>query len=254
MQNANTNKDNTTFIYILFSIILTLLLFVLSLVIFINKGGLEFYTLIIKTIFAFTMIVCIYLINILFLVILITKNDTFPKHFLNFIDTSIKLIYPIMIIFANIFRIDKNPIRRVFSQINNKIVIMKEIDIEPENIIILAPHCLQNSTCKYKITGDINNCRRCGKCNVDDLLKLQEMYPIHIEIVTGGTLARKLINDYKPKGIIAIACERDLSSGLLDVKSIPVIGITNKRPEGPCFNTCIDINEVKEAVKLISRR
>ncbi len=248
------NKDKKTFIYLLFIIIFAIILLVVSLVVFINTGGLELYTLITKVIIAVTLFICIYLIGMLFIVILIIKNYSLPKQFLNFVSKSIKFIYPIMIIFANTFKIDKDSIRRVFSQINNNIVIMMGTNIQPESILILAPHCLQKSTCEYKITGNISNCRRCGKCNIYDLLKLQEKHHINIEIVTGGTLARKLIGDYKPKGIIAIACERDLSSGLLDVKSIPVIGITNKRPEGPCINTGIDINEVNEAIKLITGR
>ena len=52
----------------------------------------------------------------------------------------------------------------------------------------------------------------------------------------------------KPKAIIAIACERDLLSGMVDIFPCPVWGIVNKRPNGPCFNTSVEINEVKEAL------
>ena len=48
---------------------------------------------------------------------------------------------------------------------------------------------------------------------------------------------------------MAIACERDLTSGIQEVAEIPVIGIINERPEGPCCNTRVDLNKVEEAIR-----
>jgi hypothetical protein len=63
-----------------------------------------------------------------------------------------------------------------------------------------------------------------------------------IAIATGGTLARKIIVDTKPRCIIAVACQRDLVDGLMDVFPIPVYGILNIRPHGPCINTTLDVS------------
>lgn len=40
---------------------------------------------------------------------------------------------------------------------------------------------------------------------------------------------------------MAIACERDLISGMEDVLPLPVLGLLNERPYGPCFNTQVDV-------------
>ena len=55
-----------------------------------------------------------------------------------------------------------------------------------------------------------------------------------------------------PKAIIAVACERDLTSGIQDVFPIPVIAIFNERPFGPCFNTRVSIAKVEEAIRMLS--
>ena len=117
-----------------------------------------------------------------------------------------------------------------------------------ERILILAPHCLQWAYCPYKITINVNNCRACGKCQVAELLDLSRRYGTKLMVVTGGTSARKAIKDYRPQAVVAIACERDLTSGIQDVAGIPVIGIVNERPEGPCFNTRVDVKKVEEAI------
>jgi len=72
---------------------------------------------------------------------------------------------------------------------------------------------------------------------------------------TGGTLARMKVKEARPKAIVAIACERDLASGMADVFPIPVIGVLNERPNGPCCNTTVDPKRVRAAVEqLIGRK
>ena len=68
-------------------------------------------------------------------------------------------------------------------------------------------------------------------------------------VVTGGTLARQVVKGLRPKAILAIACERDLTSGIQDVFPLPVIGVLNDRPFGPCFNTQVDMERVERTVR-----
>ena len=64
----------------------------------------------------------------------------------------------------------------------------------------------------------------------------------------GGTQARAIIRDIRPRAIVAVACERDLVSGIHDVAPrIPIIGIPNTRPLGPCKDTVIDIEKFRSA-------
>ncbi|NJB08169.1 DUF116 domain-containing protein, partial [Clostridioides difficile] len=90
---------------------------------------------------------------------------------------------------------------------------------------ILIPHCIQENSCKLKVTNDIDNCKECGRCNIGELIKLKEKTNVKIFVATGGTLARKIIMDTKPKAVVAVACERDLTSGIQDIKKIPVLGV-----------------------------
>jgi hypothetical protein len=125
----------------------------------------------------------------------------------------------------------------------------KELKIPPGQLLLLAPHCLQNSDCPHKITVDIDNCHRCGKCSVNSLLDLKDRYGINVGMATGGTLARKFVHEYRPRAIVAIACERDLTSGIQDSNPLPVLGVTNERPFGPCINTNISLPKVEEAIR-----
>lgn len=161
---------------------------------------------------------------------------------------ALQIFFPLALVLGSIFHIEKDRIKNSFIEVNNFLVRSKALQMQPGQVLLLVPHCLQKSDCPHKITVDIKNCQRCGGCVVDDLLALQEKYGINMGVATGGTLARKYVQEYLPQGIVAVACERDLTSGIQDSTPIPVLGVTNDRPCGPCFNTCVQLPKVEEAI------
>jgi len=54
----------------------------------------------------------------------------------------------------------------------------------------------------------------------------------------------------RPKLIIAVACDRDLASGIQDTYPIPVYGVLNERPHGPCLDTIVQRSAIVEALEL----
>ncbi|MDD3652955.1 MAG: DUF116 domain-containing protein [Desulfotomaculaceae bacterium] len=167
------------------------------------------------------------------------------------IRVAVSTFFPLVLAIGRFFHIDKDRIKHSYIEVNNFLVRSKTLKLSPGQILLLVPHCLQKSDCPYKITVDINNCRRCGGCVVNELLELRDKYGIHMGMATGGTLARKFVKDYRPRGIVAIACERDLTSGIQDANPIPVLGVTNERPFGPCLNTQIKVPLVEEAISFL---
>ncbi len=132
---------------------------------------------------------------------------------------------------------------------HNRNVLKKKFRIPPEKIMILMPHCIQNSECGIRITFNPQNCIRCGKCAVSELVAIAERFNVMLCIATGGTIARKLIRDKRPEAIIATACFRDLTEGLSEIPDIPVVGVLNIiGPSGPCVNTDVDTEKIKELI------
>ena len=133
------------------------------------------------------------------------------------------LLFNPVIFIASSIGIPKNEMRKIYVKLNNSYIYSNKYNFNSKDIMILIPHCVQKNSCKLKVTNKIENCAKCGLCNVSDLVKLKEKTGINIFIATGGTLARKVIIENKPKAVIAVACERDLTSGIQDMKHIPVI-------------------------------
>jgi hypothetical protein len=161
----------------------------------------------------------------------------------------IRELFPLLVGVGRCFGISKQDIRRSFVAINNRLVLAEAKKVKPHQLLILLPHCLQNHECKVRITGKVENCKKCGNCKIKDLVTLSETYQVPIAVATGGTLARKIVVEKRPKVIIAVACERDLSSGIQDSYPIPVFGIFNRRPFGPCYDTDVDMELVEKGIQ-----
>ena len=160
----------------------------------------------------------------------------------------IRLLFPILVVIGKFIGINKGQLRLAFISINNRLVLAEAPFVKPDNLLILIPHCLQYHECMVRITGNVENCKACGECRIKDLVALSRKYHVTIAAVTGGTLARRVVKEKRPNMIIAVACDRDLASGIQDVHPIPVFGILNERPNGPCFDTNVEGALVEKAL------
>ena len=96
-----------------------------------------------------------------------------------------------------------------------------------------------------------NYCKKCGKCVISSLIELSDSMAVYISVASGGTMARKQLAEKRPALVLAVACERDLLSGIRDTLPMPVIGVINQRPEGPCVNTTVDIGAIAQLINKI---
>ena len=164
------------------------------------------------------------------------------------------LLFPMMRFLGILLRIPRSRVRLAFIKINNELSRVSGVSCKPYELLVLLPHCIQKSTCKYRLTHNIQNCVRCGACTVGALLDLGDKYGVEITIVPGGTVARQIIKQKRPKCVIAVACHRDLTSGVRDVAALPVYGVVNERPFGPCINTSVDASKVEQAIKMFLQK
>lgn len=162
-------------------------------------------------------------------------------------------LFPIALLLGKWIGLDEEKIKNSYIQVSNQLTKSRIRNQKLDRIIILAPHCLQWNECPHKITINIKNCKRCGKCLIPALLDLANKHDVELYVVTGGTSARNIVKETRPQAIIAIACERDLTSGIQDIAGIPVIGIVNERPQGPCCNTQVNLKKVEESILMLRK-
>ncbi|MCI5836893.1 MAG: DUF116 domain-containing protein [Veillonellaceae bacterium] len=153
-----------------------------------------------------------------------------------------------------VFGIGKERVAQGLIDLINRISLRYLNEVRPEEVMLLTPHCLQWSGCPLKVTHDAFLCKECGRCPVAGLVRLAKTHHVGLHIATGGTFARLLVKKHRPKVIIAIACERDLVLGMCDVFPILVFGVLNARPNGPCYNTQVDLAKVERILLHVLRK
>ncbi len=163
---------------------------------------------------------------------------------------AVKLLLPVLVGLGRLAGLRREQVQHAFVAVNNELVLAQcRNGNPPRSILLLMPHCLQDKDCLVKITHQAQNCKRCGKCSIKDLLGLAEKYGVQIAVATGGTIARRIVIETRPDLIIAVACERDLTSGIQDTTPLPVYGIFNQRPFGPCLNTRVALDLVESVLR-----
>ena len=136
---------------------------------------------------------------------------------------------------GRVLSINKDRLAHAFIRTNNAIVRMAPQGIAPQRVLILLPRCLR-------------------KDQIDQARALASARSVEVAIVAGGEQARQRIREKRPSVVIGVACERDLLSGIRDVRQrLSVLGITNTRPNGPCRDTFIDLKELEGALDLCVR-
>lgn len=91
-------------------------------------------------------------------------------------------------------------------------------------LLVLIPRCL-------------------SKQALDGVLTIAGRYEVPVFVATRGQLARRVIRERRPRAVVAVACERDMLTGLRDVAGkLPVLGLTMRLPNGPCRDAMLDLD------------
>jgi uncharacterized protein len=92
---------------------------------------------------------------------------------------------------------------------------------------------------------------RClSKAALDGVLAVAGKYEVAVFVATRGQLARRVIRERRPRAVVAVACERDMVSGLHDVAGkVPVLGLTMSLPAGPCKDAGLDLVQLEQWVR-----
>ena len=227
-------------------LILFFLIFLLWYVPIVGLKNIHSYLPLLFTVFLAILVSVMFSGGLLLIFTIVSGKEIFLSHRLRGIVA--KVLFPFMILMGRLMGVSKEKVQQSFIELNNHLVRSNSHRTRPSRLLVLLPHCIQDFDCQIKITGNIRNCKGCGKCEIKELVEISDQYQVRIAVATGGTLARRIIVENRPEAIVGVACELDLTTGIQDSYPIPVIGILNERPNGPCINTKVDIQKVKEAI------
>lgn len=116
-------------------------------------------------------------------------------------------------------------------KVYNAMALLRGRKVGTGELLLLIPRCLSRET-------------------LDGVLGIAGKYGVPVFVATRGQLARRVIRERRPRAVVAVACERDMVSGLHDVAGkVPVLGLTMTLPSGPCKDAGLDLGRLEEWVR-----
>lgn len=235
-QEQEIEERSTTFLA-LFAIAVCMLLGVLAIAWYMMRPRLEQFYTSLPGVIEWVMIgLAACLIALVLIEIFILRKvgkSIFPY---KWVARSVLMALPKALWLGGRFGISRDRVGNSFIKVHNYIVATHAERVNPARLLMLLPRCL-------------------GKEARGEVMSRAHEYDMHVVTVGGGEEARKAIGQYHPTLILAVACERDLLSGIRDVTvKVPVLAIPNKRPEGPCKNTCLQIDKFEDMLKFVKAR
>ncbi len=137
--------------------------------------------------------------------------------------------------------------------LNNLTVKGRRTRVQRGEILVLIPSCLQAAVCEQNVVGDLEHCKRCGRCKIGPLLDLCDGLGVRVGIAKGGRAAVEMTRQPEVKAVVAVACEKELRSGIFACLPKPVLALANTRPNGPCNETDIELDDVENAIRWLTR-
>jgi len=116
-------------------------------------------------------------------------------------------------------------------KVYDALALARQRKVSRGELLLLIPRCL-------------------AKDILEGVLRVAGRYQVPVFVATRGQLARRVIQERRPRAVVAVACERDMVSGLHDVAGkVPVLGLTLTLPSGPCRDTRVDLGLLEQWVK-----
>jgi hypothetical protein len=116
-------------------------------------------------------------------------------------------------------------------KVYNALALQRVRTVNTGELLLLVPRCLSRAT-------------------LDRVLDSAGKYQVPVFVATRGQLARRVIRERRPRAVVAVACERDMVTGLHDVAGrVPVLGLTMTLPAGPCKDAELDHDTLERYMK-----
>lgn len=117
--------------------------------------------------------------------------------------------------------------------------------------VVLLPQCLRAKDCPAEIGEYGYECQQCGRCSIAKIVQLsKDLGYKGTFIMPGGSLAKKILVDLKPKASLGVACSKELVLGSYLCEKVGVIGQGVRLLKDGCINTIVDMNALKAALNI----
>jgi len=117
--------------------------------------------------------------------------------------------------------------------------------------ILLLPQCLRSRECPAELGEYGYECQECGKCELKKIIHLTKTLGYKgTFILPGGSIAKKILLETKPKASLGVACFKELVLGSFLCEKLGVVGQGVALLRDGCVNTLADWKSLNDTLHL----
>lgn len=202
----------------------------------------EFYQIFGQIVFILAIVLLTLLSVTLILGKLLLKEDklVFPKLLLFTID----MFYGIFKKFSENVGVDGKIVDQIGVEVRNKVNEKVYKHVEPQEKIVVLPHCLRSTECEAKLESSGLVCNNCNRCVIGVIKNKAEEKGFQVFIIPGSTFLKKIIEKNNFKAVLGVACYQDLNLSMMKLSKFSCQGVPLLK-DG-CINTKVDVKAVFE--------
>jgi uncharacterized protein len=173
---------------------------------------------------------------------ILIKEDRliFPKLLLFTMD----VFYGLFKKFSENIGVDGKIVDQIGVEVRNKVNEKHFWKVNPQDKILVLPHCLRHAECEAPLEASGLVCKDCQRCVIGVLKDKGESMGYQVFIIPGSTFLKKIVEKNNFKSVIGVACYQDLNLAMMKLSKFPGQGVPLLR-DG-CMNTKVDTRAVLE--------
>ncbi len=137
--------------------------------------------------------------------------------------------------------------------LNNEVWRETVAAIPYERRLLLLPQCLRNrQDCPAVIDEFGLLCEACGRCAIGELQSLAEELGYVVLVAEGSTVVSKLLDGGKVDAVVGVSCLSALEKSFPQMADGAIPGLAIPLTVDGCVGTRMDVDHVREAIRLKS--
>ena len=147
--------------------------------------------------------------------------------------------------------VEETELLRLYIETKNRSLIESFASTPYNERVLLLPQCLRAKDCPAELGKYGYECQQCGRCNISKINQLtKDLGYKGTFILPGGSLAKKILLELKPKASLGVGCSKELVLGGFLCEKIGIIGQGISLLRDGCINTIVDMKGLKETLNV----
>jgi uncharacterized protein len=115
---------------------------------------------------------------------------------------------------------------------------------------VFFPQCLRSALCPARLGPEGLECRKCGRCRLNDVISELEGLGYKVFIVPGSSFVKRMVRQHRPQAIIGIGCLIEIKEGLQMCDQIGLVGMGVVQSSDGCIETTLNWHELHRIARL----